>query len=221
MSDLQHSDSHGAADPAPGWYADPTGLAGVRWWDGAQWTSYTAPMPASAPGADVAVRPSLPQGAPIYTPFIWIYALLPLVSSVAIFFYQPAMPGLSADGHVVQAKLSDTFTPGYFGLVAAGLLTSVASIVMAYFDHRRLLRLGVVRPFHWAWAFFVFVSPGMLVYPIGRSVIVRQVARPRGLAPIWVLGGSFVISIVLAVVWMVVVFGRIFAQLSSLHPYGA
>lgn len=220
MSDLQHSDSHGAGAPAPGWYADPTGLAGVRWWDGAQWTSYTAPMPASAPGAAV-VRPSLPEGAPIYTPFIWIYALLPLVSSMAVFFYQPAMPGLGPDGHVVPATPSDVFTPGYFGLIAAGLLTSVASIVMAYFDHRRLLRLGVVRPFHWAWSFFVFVSAGMLVYPIGRSVIVHQVARPRGLLPVWVLIGSIAISFVVGVVWAVVVFGRIFAQLSSLHPYGA
>ena len=29
---------------APGWYPSPDGLACLRWFDGAQWTSYTAPL---------------------------------------------------------------------------------------------------------------------------------------------------------------------------------
>lgn len=29
---------------APGWYRDPTGAPFVRWWDGWQWTPYTAPV---------------------------------------------------------------------------------------------------------------------------------------------------------------------------------
>ena len=29
----------------PGWYADPSGQPGTRWWDGAQWTDHTQPPP--------------------------------------------------------------------------------------------------------------------------------------------------------------------------------
>ena len=32
----------GAALPPANWYPDPAGLAPLRWWDGTQWTSYTA-----------------------------------------------------------------------------------------------------------------------------------------------------------------------------------
>jgi hypothetical protein len=28
--------------PSPGWYADPQGIAGHRWWDGIAWTAHTA-----------------------------------------------------------------------------------------------------------------------------------------------------------------------------------
>ncbi len=31
--------------PAPGWYQDPYGGAGQRWWDGVRWTEHTAPPP--------------------------------------------------------------------------------------------------------------------------------------------------------------------------------
>jgi uncharacterized protein YxjI len=40
--------------PAPGWYADPTGQSGHRWWDGAQWTDHvsTGDQPSAAPSSD-------------------------------------------------------------------------------------------------------------------------------------------------------------------------
>jgi hypothetical protein len=34
-----------AAGPPPGWYRDPDGLPGVRWWDGTQWTPHAQPLP--------------------------------------------------------------------------------------------------------------------------------------------------------------------------------
>ncbi|HTW06035.1 MAG TPA: DUF2510 domain-containing protein [Acidimicrobiales bacterium] len=37
--------SGGGASPVAGWYADPSGANGVRWWDGAQWTNQTRPNP--------------------------------------------------------------------------------------------------------------------------------------------------------------------------------
>jgi hypothetical protein len=76
-------------------------------------------------------------------------------------------------------------------LLFSGFLAYAASVVLAYFDSERLKRSGVVKPFHWAWS---FLSSG--VYVIGRSVITSQVARGRGLAPIWVLIGVFALNIV-------------------------
>jgi hypothetical protein len=32
-----------------GWYPDPHGGPGLRWWDGSTWTQHTAPQPAAAP----------------------------------------------------------------------------------------------------------------------------------------------------------------------------
>lgn len=37
-------------DVPPGWYPDPYGMQGLlRWWDGAQWSADTAPVPGDAP----------------------------------------------------------------------------------------------------------------------------------------------------------------------------
>ncbi|MQA78724.1 MAG: DUF2510 domain-containing protein [Streptosporangiales bacterium] len=39
-------------DVPPGWYPDPYGMQGLlRWWDGAQWSADTAPVPADVPGS--------------------------------------------------------------------------------------------------------------------------------------------------------------------------
>jgi len=35
--------------PTAGWYADPDGSGGLRYWDGGQWTAYVHAVPASAP----------------------------------------------------------------------------------------------------------------------------------------------------------------------------
>ncbi len=41
--------------PSAGWYADPQDAAQLRWWDGAQWSDHTAPVPQPAAVAPVAV----------------------------------------------------------------------------------------------------------------------------------------------------------------------
>lgn len=44
----------------PGWYADSAGV--TRWWDGFQWTPYTAPPPMPMiPAPPVAMPPREPQ----------------------------------------------------------------------------------------------------------------------------------------------------------------
>ena len=42
---------YGQTEPsvAAGWYQDPQGVAGHRWWDGARWTEHTQPAVAPAP----------------------------------------------------------------------------------------------------------------------------------------------------------------------------
>jgi hypothetical protein len=41
--------------PTPGWYPDPSGAYGLRFFDGAQWTAHFAPHPPAAPAVAVAV----------------------------------------------------------------------------------------------------------------------------------------------------------------------
>jgi hypothetical protein len=49
--------------PAAGWYPDPAGQSGQRWWDGLGWTEYVRATPPPAP-----VIPSVAEPAP-YRPF--------------------------------------------------------------------------------------------------------------------------------------------------------
>jgi len=47
-----------------GWYADPTDPARTRWWDGAQWTEHTAPLPSASTPASTPASTSASEGAP-------------------------------------------------------------------------------------------------------------------------------------------------------------
>ena len=51
---------------AAGWYPDPTGAPGGRWWDGAQWTAHTLAPPVAPRPVDVPPRPRR-LGGPVIT----------------------------------------------------------------------------------------------------------------------------------------------------------
>ena len=52
------------SEPAEGWYADPTGAAQLRWWDGRAWTEYVEPYEAAPPQAGAA--PAQAEAIPAY-----------------------------------------------------------------------------------------------------------------------------------------------------------
>ncbi|MET0590243.1 MAG: DUF2510 domain-containing protein [Naasia sp.] len=178
--------------PPAGFYPDPSGGPARRWWDGTGWTEKLEGSDWSVPvGPDGRpIQPELAAGTKVDTPFIWIFALLPLVSLLSFAFYdvEEAM-------RLALENPSDptaTYTPGYFAASAISWVIYGASVVLAFFDHRALTRMGVVRPFHWAWA-FLFTIP----YPIGRAVVLRRRVR-RGLAPMWVYLATTVLGLVVS-----------------------
>ena len=60
--------------PVPGWYPDPAGGTGLRWWDGTAWAPQPAPVPA---------RPA-PHLADEEAPARWARNLLPLAAAVQV-----------------------------------------------------------------------------------------------------------------------------------------
>lgn len=201
--------------PAAGWYPDPNGSGALRWWDGSRWSDQLAAAPtAYAP----ARRRPLAPGTPLYTVWIWLVAVLPVASGLLLFLLHPQpMFRFSADGS--SAVLTDPFAlvggPMYFVVIGLSWVLAAAMIVFSWLDYRELLRRGMERPFHWAWSFLG------IVYPIGRSVVVRGVAGGRGLAPLWVAIAAYVVSLVLSVVWSIILISEILGTVAQNLPAGA
>jgi hypothetical protein len=192
--------------PAPipaGWYPDATTPGLIRWWDGGAWTEHTA----AATGDSGTGRPLLPADRPVYSPFIWAIVLLPLLSYASLFAWTPDFSYLSNATTGTRLNPLSIYTPGYFVILALGWVSYGLIVFFAYRDVVWLRRQGVVRPFHWAFAFL-----GGLVYIIGRSVIVRKVAAPRGLVPIWATIGVYVIGIIVVIGWTVLITNDIVDQ---------
>jgi hypothetical protein len=69
----ESADSPSPFQPPAGWYLDPEGLQVLRWWDGAQWTFHSQPLPAprqeSPPEPEQdPFQPLQPQGWPDQQP---------------------------------------------------------------------------------------------------------------------------------------------------------
>lgn len=188
----------GAGSGAPGWYPAPDRPGQLRWWDGYRWSdSYQFGYPSQLPyfpGAR-AVRPPVHPGTLVYRWTIWAIALLPSAVVLLELLWYPTFRyrTLVSGGRLVRVlDLGSVFTPTYFLVIGASWVVYGLCVWFAYLDRRDLARRGVVRPFHWAWA---FLSP--TVYLVGRSVIVFKVARPKGLAPVWVHIVALVLGVIL------------------------
>jgi hypothetical protein len=203
----------------PGWYPDPWNHSAQRFWDGSQWTDHVA---AAGGPSD---RPKLPENAPIYGPWIWILALIPLLSGLSILFvhfdasaygeYMRQLQNYDGTGPMPTMMMNPLtmFGPGYLLSLALSPLYYAATVALAYFDWRRLQRIGVERPFHWAWAFLA-----SLVYIIGRSVIVRRVAAPRGRAPMWLGIAVYAAVVISSIIWSIVLVAQIMSQITNNLP---
>jgi hypothetical protein len=201
----------------PGWYPDPWKHAEQRFWDGAQWTDRTS-------GAErPAQRPRVSDGTPVYGVLIWILALLPLLNGIGVWFVHIDAGRLAEFLRQVQQSANagpgaptprlnplSVYGPLFWVTPVLGWGGYIAALVLAYVDEKRLGLLGVVRPFSWGWAFLTNA-----VYVIGRSVVVRKVAAPRGLGPVWVIIAAYVASWISVGAWAELLLGDIARHLGA------
>lgn len=52
--------------PPPGWYPEPSGAEGQRWWDGSRWTEYATPLAAPPVQPEQPVQPQYGEYAPVH-----------------------------------------------------------------------------------------------------------------------------------------------------------
>lgn len=204
-----------SAQPAPGWYPDPSGEPLQRWWDGSGWTAQTY----NPAGVLAQAAPSrVAEGTPVYTPWIWLIVGLQLIGLISLFLTDyESLIRLSVEDSVAQAQdptaspfsgLGDIFTPADIVQSVIGFLSYLIVVLFAFLDWRTLKQRGFDRPFHWAWAFV----PWSLVYVIGRSVIVKRRAG-SGLAPIWWYVAIVVMTIVVSLVLVGAAFSTVLPEI--------
>ncbi len=205
------SDSPSTPAPVPaGWYPDPAGGPGRRWWDGTAWTEqveqpYSASYTPPVLGA--------PAGTAPYTPWIWTIVLLPLLSILVLFTVD--MEEFLAQA--IAADTSDPFAPlvptqAELVLNGTGIAIYAVTVLLAFLDWRELRKRRVDKPFHFAWAFL-----SSLVYVIGRSIVVRRRVG-TGSAPMWVAIGVTVLSVVVGIGFAVQLTSSLIEQLPALAP---
>ena len=178
--------------PPSGWARahDPNGS--VRWWDGQRWTDAL-----HAPEQGRALEPPA-RTSSSSTPWIWWIVLLqigPLLVSIIYYSqlsdslvrYLVMFSHMSSDpGTIMGAQSSMLLNPWLLADVLVTWAVYGLTIWFAYRDRETLIERGVTRPFHWAWTFAVLIvgAAGLLVYIIGRAVVVYR-QRRNGLAPLW------------------------------------
>jgi hypothetical protein len=126
----------------------------VRWTEHYQPPAYGQPVGYSQPvyaPEPVPERPLLPAGTPIYSVFIWLVTLLPLVTYIILPFWNPfsGLPQIrsSRDLQTLAHPLA-LLGWGYFAIIIVGWISYGLIVVFAWRDYRQLERVGVVRPFH-------------------------------------------------------------------------
>jgi len=193
--------STGTPSTPPGWYPNPETPGTSRWWDGAQWTDHIHD-PKTAEPAPYSLAPiEVDSSLKVSNVFVWVLSFIPLLSlfTILTFDYTGYMHDSMTQGTTGRLAM---FSPGYLILQASSFGLYLLSALVAFLDWRVLKRIGLQRPFHFAW---VFLSAG--VYVIGRAIIARR-RSGKGFAPMWVW-------VAVEVVVAVLVFGRVFSAMAS------
>ena len=136
--------------PVAGWYQDPSGDPGYRWWDGSQWTASVAPAEhdPNQPPPPVAGGPNHSLGqagdwmqetirsvvgrAGHYLPMVLILALpLGIASAVPMWFGLREII-LVSDPEAQTFELQNfEWSPAIFGLIALNVVSILTGFIMA------------------------------------------------------------------------------------------
>lgn len=196
------------ANPPPGWYPDPAGSPGQRWWNGTTWSESTQPVPAPSPyGAAQPYTPMQSHAQPFASaqPYgagqqygggqqsyygqglkapLGTNPTTPHAWAIALWPLLNTFAGIALGG---IATYSSSYNSGFYALFA--IASWLIMVLVAYFDSRELRAREVPKPFGWGWAFLP------LVYVIGRAVVVYS-RTGRGLAPLFVYIGAWVVGVI-------------------------
>lgn len=202
-----------------GWYPDPSGAGGARWWDGARWAAPSVVNPVGAPGGSVAAIP--PAKVDVSTSTVWIW--LAIAASVVPFFtpllldWRGFIDGIAASAATgVESSFLVSWQLSSLWISFVSWAAVAAFIVFSWLDERELRRRGIERPFPWAWAFFGLLSFGMAVYMIGRAVVLRSRTVSGSWAPLWVWIATTVVGYIAVFAWVLWLLGALF---SAIAPY--
>ncbi len=138
---------------------------------------------ADLPIADAAPGPTAFERVNTNTWQMWAIAALPLLGLPLNLIPGAETPMLSAHGVLAS-------TPVLVVNLVISVALIAAEVLLAVSDRRELIRRGVARPMHPAWAILD------IVYVIGRTVVVRR--RVHGsLLPLWAWIAATVLADVL------------------------
>jgi hypothetical protein len=200
----------------PGWYPDPHVPGGQRWWDGGQWTEH-AQAPYSMAAGAAALK--APEGTDPNTVWIWLVALLPLLSFFSLFTIDLGgyMRSIVSNPESPSSVLGLYTSPGYLLTVLGGWVLIALGILFAFLDWRALKARAVPQPFHWAFAFFALMGAG-LVYVIGRGIVAKR-RTGRGMLPTWVAIAVYVLGLIISLVWVGLAMQAMFAAIPTSLMY--
>jgi hypothetical protein len=135
-------------------------------------------------------QPRLTVGTRVNSVWVWLIVGLFVLSFAVIYgfalgFGRVLERGLSGSQGVALSFYTD---PAYWILIGITWVILAATVVCAWRDTRYLSSIGLLRPFHWAFAFL-----GPLVYMIGRSIVAGR-AVAGSYRPLWALSVAMVLS---------------------------